>query len=605
MRAWVVVALGAAIGCGGAAGAGKGGPGGSGGESAGGQVRTFEPGPPLEEPPPGDPETPGYPYLADLYEPLQSRWRSFLGNCRTQLPPEHPLNQSSLQVVVDIGVGRDGRLRAVQVVQPSGNGEFDDVAVEVVRDAAPFPPPPASFVSDDSRVHVTWTFARDRRQAGLAGARLDRVQWKPSRAVPMLLEAGMDAEAARRVADAAEPLPADDQAAALIDLNDAIAVHAIAGALGAPDPGLARAAVEAAGRGRVGQVSKQLAALATGGAEPGVRLAAIEALGNLDTESAWAVLTALAESEQATDEERLAAVKGLARGESADTVRPVAVALADDSAPDRRLLGLAMLAHVPAPGRLEAIVRLAGSGAVTATRAAALMALGRLAAAGGTAGRGASRTLLDALSSRNAALRVAVADAVANAADYGYDQRMAYWKVIELLKDRDERVRAAAVRAGAALGKQRFARELFRLRKERSSVVLLALARALARVDATAAADRLAGLARDGAGEQRLAAVRSLVALEKSAALVAFVSDDSPSVRSAAMTGIDDVNAVESALDDPSIEVRAAAVGRLGSLRGRLGALRGASRLMSASDPAGRVVIAGAWLGTRGAGTAP
>ena len=57
------------------------------------------------------------------------------------------------------------------------------------------------------------------------------------------MEAGMEAEAARRVAAAAEPLPADDEAGQLVELNDAIAVHVVAGALEAPDPSLVRAAV--------------------------------------------------------------------------------------------------------------------------------------------------------------------------------------------------------------------------------------------------------------------------------------------------------------------------------------------------------------------------
>jgi protein TonB len=51
------------------------------------------------------------------------------------------------RVVVEFGIRRDGSLRFVDVVAPSGLGVYDTESAEAVRRAAPFPPVPADLMA--------------------------------------------------------------------------------------------------------------------------------------------------------------------------------------------------------------------------------------------------------------------------------------------------------------------------------------------------------------------------------------------------------------------------------------------------------------------------
>jgi TonB family protein len=102
-----------------------------------------------------------------------------------------------LTAEVDIVVAPDGQLISAQVVKGSGFAGFDDAILEVLRDAVPFPTPPAPIRSDDNRFHAHWLFARDQRRcSGLAVMRTyDPVEV----ALPKLLRAGRRDEALKRV----------------------------------------------------------------------------------------------------------------------------------------------------------------------------------------------------------------------------------------------------------------------------------------------------------------------------------------------------------------------------------------------------------------------
>ncbi|MBT8492849.1 MAG: TonB family protein, partial [Deltaproteobacteria bacterium] len=164
----------------------------------------FRPGPPLGAPDPIEADAPGRDYLLAMSSVLQPRWASFLEDLRLRLPPEHPLNRKDLVVELEIRLNSDGVLEAVNVAASSGAEDFDRAAVEVVSDAQPFARPPEALASDDETFRFRWWFARDRRQAGPATARVEMMRWPLSKAVPELLAADRIGEALRRVAAAGD-----------------------------------------------------------------------------------------------------------------------------------------------------------------------------------------------------------------------------------------------------------------------------------------------------------------------------------------------------------------------------------------------------------------
>ncbi|RMH40448.1 MAG: HEAT repeat domain-containing protein, partial [Deltaproteobacteria bacterium] len=199
--------------------------------------------------------------------------------------------------------------------------------------------------------------------------------------------------------------------------------------------------------------------------------------------------------------------------------------------------------------------------------------------------------------------RAACARALGDAARHGYAGRAAYWEVVKRVADRDERVRAAAAFASAALGRERFARELFRLRKETSPVVLAALAEGLAFVPGPEALARLVELARHADPAVRRAAIAALGSRPEAdarALLAAAIGDDDPVVRARAVGAVDDPDALRALLGDDDDRVRAAAVAQLVARVGRAGAAADAAALLAdAASPAERAAVAGAWLATR------
>jgi len=53
-------------------------------------------------------------------------------------------------------IERDGRIRKVELQQPSGNGTFDRAAIRAVREASPLPPLPYAYGGDYLGVHLTF-----------------------------------------------------------------------------------------------------------------------------------------------------------------------------------------------------------------------------------------------------------------------------------------------------------------------------------------------------------------------------------------------------------------------------------------------------------------
>jgi TonB family protein len=143
------------------------------------------------------------PYLRALHTKVHHIWAdSFLAMATTQLPKDHPINQASRATELELVLTSEGSLVDVKVAKASGSSEFDSSAVDVVKAAAPFVLAPEDVLSDDGKVRVRWTLARDdRRCSGMT------VQSKLSTvdvAAPLLVAQGREATAISRLQAASE-----------------------------------------------------------------------------------------------------------------------------------------------------------------------------------------------------------------------------------------------------------------------------------------------------------------------------------------------------------------------------------------------------------------
>jgi TonB family protein len=157
---------------------------------------------------PGEPDAPranqfGLAYLRMVHPRLKVGWRNFLDDARLRLPAGHALNNTSLSATLAIVVDPKGKLVEVRASRSSGDADFDAAALEIVRDAAPYPLAGREFVGDDGLVRLSWLFARDRRQAGIATASVVPARWGVDRAVPKFISEGDLTTAAIRLGGAA------------------------------------------------------------------------------------------------------------------------------------------------------------------------------------------------------------------------------------------------------------------------------------------------------------------------------------------------------------------------------------------------------------------
>jgi TonB family protein len=568
----------------------------------------FTPPPPLPDPPPPQPGKRGLSYLQKLYSRLAEPWHSFLENCRLRLPPAHALNHSALAVTLDLGVDRQGALHAITVQTSSGNPDFDDAAIEIARDAAPFPEPPYHLVSDDDLVHIRWLFARDQRQAGLATADIDVVQWPAERAVPRFLAAGDLTRAAERLAAAAAARPGNQKA--WVELGHSLAVAAIREALRSDEPTVQRAAVIAAMRAKVVEVAPELRALVDTSVEATVRGQAIMAIGAIGDQGAGPLLARVLEMAKASGvagsaDSSIAAARALAAMGKGTVAESTVLRWLDAGDPESRWAALVIMTEFAVPPALSTLVAMAGNKDLPREdRMAACAGLGALAGADKSSAGPAMNVLRQRFAESDAAVRAACVAAVARAARDGVRNRAAYWKLVELIKkERDERVRAAAVRAAALLEPARFHQELYVLRGEKSPQVLAAMADGLAHVPHPTALARLVSLAGHEETQVRRQAAAALLEHAGSSArartaLIALIDDADLQVRVFAVRAIDDVERLRALLDDPATEVRAAAFAALVARQGRFATLPRMTQAIARSKPgsAERARWAMAWL---------
>lgn len=242
--------------------------------------------PALAAPGPASPNARGAPLLAELAAQLQPEWAQFLEDCRTRLPPEHALNRATLAATAELAIDRDGKVSLVGL-QGSGSRDFDRAVQGVVASARKVAAPDVALHSDDDLVHVTWLFARDRRQAGAASAQVIDVARPLAEVTERLLGRGELERAAARIARA----PATDPARATA--TERVMIEVLREVVtAARSPGARRAAVEAIGKANVTQLASELHPLLSPTTATELRLAALAAVKELDDLSSAELIVA-------------------------------------------------------------------------------------------------------------------------------------------------------------------------------------------------------------------------------------------------------------------------------------------------------------------------
>jgi len=520
----------------------------------------------LPSPPALDGSTPGAVYLNAVAQHIQPRWAQFLEDCRVRLAASHALNDMALVATAELAIDRDGRLDVVRI-ETSGSADFDFAVRDVLADAPLVEAPPVELLSDDDRVHLRWSFARDRRQAGAATASLVRVERPLAAVIAKLLAAGELARAARRVAAA----PPDDPARR--PAIERVMLAALHEALGGSGTDARRFAVEAIGHVRATSLAAHVRPLASATLDREVRKAAIATLAALDDTSSVEDLAAALPGELRADPEvALAQVRALVALGRADRARAIVRRALDGGV----LVG-ALQAHAHAPD--PAVTRRLAGWLARGTAAV------REAVCAAIPADGPATLVLRGLRDRDASVRAACADTAARRGRAGATPAVTR-RLHELAADRDQRVRARAVAALAVIDPD-------------AVVAAISDPAAEVRVAAVPAAREpdLRQLAADDDADVRAAALARLG--DRADALrVAAVDDDAPQVRRVAARTIADPALLSRLAADHAPEVASDALARLVALRGRA-AMTTSLLAELAAAPVGsveRVRIALAWL---------
>ena len=522
--------------------------------------------PRLLAPPLLDPDAPAAAYLTAVALALQPAWHQFLEDCRLRLPASHALNRMTLVAIADVEVDRRGYVVDVRRAT-SGNAELDRAARQVIADASPLPPPPRAVWSDDDHLHLAWTFARDRRQAGPATAHVVRVAL-PLRGVVDRRIAEHDlARAARRIVG--EPAGADRDAA-----TRHLMIAALREGLASSDLGVRRAAVLAVGRAGISELGADVRALVT---STDVELAVTVVTQGFVPEAALPGLV-----DRAFDDSprlALAALAALAARDPAAAAELVRRRLARGHITDPALLDA--LATVPLPDAARALTGAVAHGR-PGVRAGACRALGGYPAA--VAWPAIARGLVD----RDASVRASCLTAVGEQAGRGRitaadpappdsaatrrATQAARARIRSLVRDRDAAVRAQALGALAVIDPA----ALPDASDDRSADVRVAFAKALASRTLADAEPQLRALTNDRDPDVRAAAWTVLAAAAGSeqaghAGLAAHaMSDSAPQVRLAAVPAVADGELLlRLANRDESAAVRTAALVRVAQLQTR------------------------------------
>lgn len=539
--------------------------------------------PRLLAPPLSDPDVRGAAYLTAVALQLQPAWHQFLEDCRLRLPAEHPLNRMTLATTADLEIDGKGHLVAMRIA-PSGSRDFDHAIKDVVGDASPLPAPPRELWSDDDHVHLTWLFARDRRQAGPATAQVDDVELPLLGVVDKRIAENDLPRAARRILRAP---PSGDR----IPASQRVMVAALRSGLAVSDGTVRRAAIDAIARAKLRVLAPEVRQLLTSTTDTDLRMAAMQASAALGDVEAVPILVEQLEGDL-HDHPRLAVAEGHAlfmlnrRAELASVIEPV---LAETSA-NATAIELSRWSWTATAKRNLTAWLESGDARVRAAACSVLpneMSWPRL---------------LKGLMDRDAGVRAACTEASTeiSVVNPTPKQLQVFEKVFGLVRDRDSRVRARAIATAVQIDSTR----LPDASSDRAAEVRAAFADALAQALVTP--ERLAALralADDRDPDVRAAAWNSYVKMpadsERARLAAHAASDAAPQVRRSAVPAISSEDTLlHLATSDDDADVRTAALVELAGRRGRAASTDLLLQRL-ADAPAGsaeRVRTALAWL---------
>jgi len=537
--------------------------------------------PRLLAPPLIDPDVRGAAYLTAVALSLQPAWHQFLEDCRLRLPADHALNRMNLVAAAQLEIGGRGELVALTIA-PSGNRDFDHAIEQVVRDAAPLPPPPRELWSDDDHVHLVWTFARDRRQAGPATAQVSDVLLPLRGVVERRIREDDLSRAARRIAR--EPAGSERDAATKL-----LMVAALDEGTASSDIGVRRAAVQAIASSGVHELDAVAAALVTS-ADLDLSSTVIEQ--GLVQPHVLAALLHL-ELKRPPKRTRLIAT-ALAAKDRAAAIEVVRQELATTPATDPAMLQA--LASAPVPSVADALQRAFARGDAS-LRSGVCGALARYPEAV------ALPIVTRGLGDRDASVRASCLATLREQAAGAKAKPALVTRVRELAKDRDSLVRTQAIAALAAIAPTTLPNAI----DDRAADVRAAYASALARLPRSDAADSLVTLADDRDPDVRAAAWTVLATSPSEVATLASLAkhaakDSAAQVRLVALLAVRDEDLLlELANRDDSPDVRTAALVQLARIRTRhvIADLLLARLAEAAPGSAERVRTALAWLQAR------
>jgi hypothetical protein len=512
---------------------------------------------------PADPSAPGASYLAAIALQLQPGWSEFLDDCRFRLPVEHPLNALTLAATAELAIDAQAHV-AIVALDSSGNADFDRAVRDAIADAAPLPAPPNELMSDDDRVHVRWLFARDRRQAGPAAARVVEIDRPLLEVVARYVQDGDLARAARRTMRAARGAPRDEATTRLM-------IAVLREAVGGVDEVERRVALDAIARAGVRELAPDVRAMLAATNDTELRLAAVAAVQALGDREATTVLGAQLPRDF-PEHPRLALAETRAR---------VARDAADVAAAAVRVELARGGDATPPPTAVQALAYVALDGA--SHRFATWLATGdartRAAVCSGAMGLAAPPAwLVRALGDRDATVRATCADTAAALHAHGAIDRLA-----ALARDRDRVVRAHAVAAlavldaGGAVGAVDTTARSVGSAAGRTLVPAVddPAAEVRAAYAAAARGDELRSLVGDRDPDVRTAAWEAYARLtpppaERAALAARAVRDPADEVRRAALRWLDDDTALARLADtDAAPEVRGEALVAISGRRGR------------------------------------
>ena len=483
------------------------------------------------------------PYLRALHAKVHRLWAdNFLAMAAAQLPKDHPINVTSRAVDLEVVLSAKGALVDVKVAKGSGSTEFDSSAMDIIKASAPFTVAPENVVSDDGKVRVLWTFARDDRRC--SGLTITHRELPLAEAVKAMVAQGRQSVATSRLQkadDAERPAGMDVFARAWLDgmeHDKALAVDvAAANAVAGDDRGAERLR-DAAAKEPTFAVVRGLAALKipicplikdylNKGNTAEARERFLWALSEGTEGECLTFVLAAAKNRAAGRMERVFALSSLGHSQSAEAKAALKDALKD---PDPNIQSAAILAEAR-PG--------AGKGAV--------------------------------------------------------------FRLTPLLRDKSVAVRAAAAAALVRVGGEAVLPQLFLIFREKNPIVFTTLAPELAALSGAPSAEMLARLLRKDDLGIRLSAARALAARHDEYAAKAQASlanATNPELQLLAGLALDK-DKRGTAIHAPTNENFAASFSALLRGAGRIVAADWLLAQFDKLEPGTRIALLGEWLATR------